>query len=83
MRRITQRELRNQSATVMDAVEAGETIVVTRRGVAVAELRPLPADPAVNRDELFKTLGRLPPGDYALLRAEADAFFGDEDRESA
>jgi prevent-host-death family protein len=38
---ISQRELRNGSAAVMDAVEAGETFHVTRNGVEIAELRPL------------------------------------------
>jgi prevent-host-death family protein len=38
---IAQRDLRNDNAKVMDAVVAGETFVVTRNGVPVAELRPL------------------------------------------
>ncbi|MFD5827787.1 type II toxin-antitoxin system Phd/YefM family antitoxin [Lentzea sp. NPDC060358] len=42
MKVISQREFRNHSAAVMDAVEAGETYHVTRNGVEVAELRPLP-----------------------------------------
>ena len=80
MRRISQRELRNDSAAVMDAVSAGETLIVTRHGVEVAELRPLPAEAAVGRDDLYRALGNLPPGDLAAERAEADAFFDDEDR---
>jgi prevent-host-death family protein len=40
-RMITQRELRNQSASVLREVEAGRTIVVTRNGTPVAELRPI------------------------------------------
>jgi len=36
---ISQRELRNSFAAVMDAVEAGETFHVTRNGVEIAELR--------------------------------------------
>lgn len=64
----------------MDAVEAGETVIVTRRGVEVAELRPLPAEAAVSRDDLYRALGNLPAGDLAAERAEADAFFGNEDR---
>ncbi len=39
-RTIPQRELRNESAKLMDAVAAGETFVVTRHGEPVAELRP-------------------------------------------
>lgn len=38
---IAQRELRNDNAKVIDAVVAGETFVVTRHGVPVAELRPI------------------------------------------
>lgn len=62
----------------MDAVEAGETLIVTRHGVEVAEIRPIPTDPGVSRDRLLQTIGRLPAGDYANQRAEADEFFGED-----
>lgn len=38
---IAQREPRNQSAQVIDAVTAGETFVVTRNGEPIAHLRPI------------------------------------------
>lgn len=38
---IAQRELRNDNAKVIEAVVAGESFVVTRNGVPVAELRPI------------------------------------------
>ncbi len=38
---IAQRELRNDNARVIDAAVSGETFVVTRNGVPVAELRPI------------------------------------------
>lgn len=38
---IAQRELRNENASVIAAVQAGETFVVTRNGEPVAELRPI------------------------------------------
>ncbi len=38
---IAQRELRNDNARVIEAVAAGESFVVTRNGVPVAELRPI------------------------------------------
>ncbi len=38
---IPQRELRNANAKVIDAVAAGESFVVTRNGIPVAELRPI------------------------------------------
>ena len=37
---IPQRELRNDNAKVIEAVAAGESFVITRNGVPVAELRP-------------------------------------------
>jgi prevent-host-death family protein len=40
-RSIPQRELRNENAKVIEAVAAGESFVVTRNGVPVAELRPV------------------------------------------
>lgn len=42
-RTVPQRELRNANAQVIDAVAAGETFIVTRNGVPVAELRPVPS----------------------------------------
>lgn len=38
---IAQRALRNDNAKVIEAVAAGQTFVVTRNGVPVAELRPI------------------------------------------
>jgi len=40
---ITQRELRNENAKVIDAVTTGETFIITRNGEPVAELRPATA----------------------------------------
>jgi prevent-host-death family protein len=37
---ITQRELRNDNAKVIEGVAAGESFIVTRNGVPVAEIRP-------------------------------------------
>ncbi len=41
MRTISQRELRNDSGQVLRDVEAGHTMVVTRRGTPVARITPL------------------------------------------
>jgi prevent-host-death family protein len=38
---IAQRELRNDNAKVIEAVAAGESFVVTRNGIPVAEVRPI------------------------------------------
>jgi prevent-host-death family protein len=80
MRVISQREFRNNSAAVMDAVEAGETYHVTRNGVAVAELRPLSRRRRLSAAELVERHRKLPKVDYAGMRQEADEFFGTEDR---
>lgn len=42
MKTISQRELRNDNAVIMRSVEAGEEYMVTRRGVPVALLMPIP-----------------------------------------
>ncbi|MFF3227820.1 type II toxin-antitoxin system Phd/YefM family antitoxin [Nocardia suismassiliense] len=80
MKVITQREFRNNSAAVMDAVEAGETFRVTRNGVEVAELRPVQRRRRLTAEELVERHRRLPRVDYAQMRQEADEFFGTEDR---
>ena len=52
-RRITQRELRNDSGKVMRALDRGRAFVVTRNGVPVGERIPVrqrrfvPAEPAL------------------------------------
>jgi antitoxin (DNA-binding transcriptional repressor) of toxin-antitoxin stability system len=40
-RRITQRELRNESGRIMRALDKGTAFIVTRNGVPVGELIPL------------------------------------------
>ncbi|MFD2468251.1 type II toxin-antitoxin system Phd/YefM family antitoxin [Amycolatopsis silviterrae] len=80
MKVITQREFRNNSAAVMDAVEAGEIYYVTRNGVEVAELRPIPRRRRLTAEELVERHRRLPAVEAASLRREADEFFGTEDR---
>lgn len=80
MKTITQREFRNNSAAVMDAVEAGEIYHITRNGLEVAELRPLTRKRRMSAEELVMRHRRLPRVDYAQMRQEADEFFGSEDR---
>lgn len=80
MKTITQREFRNNSAAVMDAVEAGETFHITRNGIEVAELRPLARRRRLSADELVAKHRKLPRVDYAQMRDEADEFFGSEER---
>lgn len=83
MKVISQREFRNNSAAVMDAVEAGETYHVTRNGVEIAELRPVTRRRQLTADELVERHRRLPRVDHQRMRDEADEFFGTEDRVDA
>lgn len=64
----------------MDAVEGGETLVVTRNGRPVAELRPIRDRRSTPLDEIQKHFALLPRMSYASLRADIDEFFGDDDR---
>nr|WP_042189725.1 type II toxin-antitoxin system prevent-host-death family antitoxin [Kibdelosporangium sp. MJ126-NF4] len=80
MRVITQREFRNSSAAIMDAVEAGETYHVTRNGIEVAELRPLSRRRRLTAEELVERHRHMPRVDPTLMQQEADEFFSTEDR---
>jgi prevent-host-death family protein len=66
------RELRNHGGEVIDRVEAGEQITITRNGRPVAELRPLPRPP-LTAAALIERFKGLPPVDPDELRADIDA----------
>ena len=70
---INQREFRNQFAAVLREVEAGETIVVTRNGTPVAELRPIGARRFALRSTIAHAAARAPRVDAAKFRADLDA----------
>ncbi|MGH9381736.1 MAG: type II toxin-antitoxin system Phd/YefM family antitoxin [Thermoanaerobaculia bacterium] len=70
---ITQRELRNDSAAVLREVQAGQKITVTRNGMPVAELRPVPPRRFVSRAAIADAARRAPRVDLARLRADLDA----------
>ena len=76
MKTISQRELRNGSAAIMDAVEGGQAFLITRHGVEVAELRPVPASSFTSLAEVKAALVGLPASDHRRMRAEADDLFG-------
>jgi prevent-host-death family protein len=71
-REITQRELRNDSGSILRAVESGETFIVTRNGTPIAELHPLRRQTFIATSRLLALMGREQPID-------ADRFFGDLD----
>ena len=70
---ITQRELRNQSAAVLREVETGRTIIVSRNGTPVAELRPIRARRFVARNTVAEAAARAPRVDAGRFRADLDA----------
>jgi len=72
-RTITQRELRNQSGAVLREVEAGRTIIVSRNGTPVGELRPIKRRRFVPRAAIADTAGRAARIDAAQFRADLDA----------
>lgn len=72
-RTITQRELRNESAAVLREVQAGRTIIVTRNGVPVAELRPIQPRRFVPRAVIAEATARAPRVDARRFRADVDA----------
>lgn len=71
-RKITQRELRNESGEVMRALDAGESFLVTRNGVAVGELTPVRRQRFVSRDAALAAFSHAPPIDAARFRGDVD-----------
>ena len=77
---ISQRELRNRSAAIMDALQGGQQFTITRDGHPVGRLVPItgPREGVPSR-ELVAAFAKLPHVDYLVMRADMDAFFGDDD----
>jgi antitoxin (DNA-binding transcriptional repressor) of toxin-antitoxin stability system len=73
-RELTQRELRNKSGEVMQALDRGESFVVTRNGVPVGELAPLGRRRLVSAEGLLDAFARVPAVDAEQLRADLDAL---------
>jgi len=76
---ITQAELRNGSASVMDGLEAGEDYIITRNGRPVGELRPITPRRDITTAELKARFARFAGmASSAQERAEIDAVFGED-----
>jgi prevent-host-death family protein len=69
---VTVRELRNNGGAVLDRVERGERVIVTRDGHPVAELRPLPRR-SPGPAELIERRKRLPSVDLDSLRRDLES----------
>ncbi|MHB8296944.1 MAG: type II toxin-antitoxin system Phd/YefM family antitoxin [Acidimicrobiales bacterium] len=72
---IAQRELRNDNARVIDAVAAGESFVVTRNGIPIAELRPIRTNRrrCVPKADLAALASSGPHVDFAQFRSDLDS----------
>jgi prevent-host-death family protein len=73
MKQVSLRDLRNHGGQVIDRVLAGESLVVTRSGRPVAELRPV-RRPGLDREELLARWRTLPAVDPAALRRDLDCL---------
>jgi antitoxin (DNA-binding transcriptional repressor) of toxin-antitoxin stability system len=71
---MAQREPRNDNARVIEAVAAGETFVVTRNGIPVAELRPIQRTrpQSIPKAELMALAASGPHVDLRQFRADLD-----------
>jgi prevent-host-death family protein len=65
------RELRNHGGEILDRVEGGEAMTVTRDGRPIAELRPLARRP-LQASLLLQRWQNLPAVDPVKLRADID-----------
>lgn len=78
-RRISQRELRNDSGEILRALDRGEEFIVTRNGRPVGELRPARRR-FVSREVLVEAFRRAPAINAARFRQDLDAVL-DQDAE--
>jgi prevent-host-death family protein len=72
-RTISQREMRNQSAAVLREVKAGRTLIVTRNGTPIAELRPIQPRRFVPRGVILEATATAPRIDARRFRDDLDA----------
>jgi prevent-host-death family protein len=70
---VTVRELRNHGGEVLDRVARGESLVVTRDGTEVAELRPRTRRSPTPAD-LIARRRHLPKVDPGALRRDLDGI---------
>jgi prevent-host-death family protein len=68
---VTVRDLRNHGGDVVTRVQQGETLIITRDGAEVAELRPLRRHP-LPMAELIARRRHLPAVDIVAMRQDID-----------
>lgn len=76
---ISQRDLRNRSAEIMDALERGESFEVTRNGHHIGDLVPIGRRRrSVTRAEFAAVSRGMPLMDDRTLRAQMDRYVDDD-----
>lgn len=73
-RRISQRELRNDSGRIMRALDRGSTFIVTRNGVPVAELTALRRRRFVSAETALAAFAGAPRLAAPRFRRDVDAL---------
>lgn len=79
-RRITQRELRNESGRIMRALNNGESFTVTRNGVPVGELVPVKPRAFVAAETVTAAFRRAPRIAHRRFRQDVDARINQDAR---
>ena len=74
MRTITQRELRTESAAILREVQAGQSVIVTRNGTPVAELKPVSPRRFVPRGAIAQAAATAPLIDAVRFRRDVDTL---------
>ncbi len=83
MRVVTVREANQGFSRILAEVETGETILITKNGRTVAELRPHPDDPRMDAEwqaahrRLVERLRSWPDRDYRVGTITEDDKYGD------
>ena len=72
-RRITQRELRNESGRIMRALDKGESFTVTRNGVPVGDLVPVRPRVFVTAEAVAAAYRRAPRIARVRFRKDLDS----------
>ena len=74
MRSITQRELRNDSGAILREVQSGQSLIVTRNGTPIAELRPIQPRRFVPRAAIAGAAEMAPRINAQRFRTDIDAI---------
>jgi prevent-host-death family protein len=82
-RSISQRQLRNDNAEIIRALDGGDSFVITRNGVPVGRLTPMTRRTFVPAAELQAAFAHLPPIDAKRFRSDIDAHVDQDPRPRA